>query len=120
MPSKRRTRHRAARSSLVCAVTTRWDIFSRLLKKTHMLRCARSPRVNVLPMYASARRFFARLASEIFLSSLQSKFFRTLSGRFHAALILFFLVLVHGTAIAKGAPEVSVQYALTSPLFEGV
>jgi hypothetical protein len=26
----------------------------RLLKKTHMLRCAQSPRVNVLPMYASA------------------------------------------------------------------
>ena len=35
---------------------------------------AQSPRVNVLPMYASARRFFARLASEIFLSSLQSAF----------------------------------------------
>jgi hypothetical protein len=30
---------------------------SRLLKKTHMLRCAQSHRVNVLPMYASARRF---------------------------------------------------------------
>ena len=26
----------------------------RLLKKTHMLRCAQSPRVNVLPMYASS------------------------------------------------------------------
>jgi hypothetical protein len=39
---------------------------SRLLKKTHMLRCAQSPRVNVLPMYASARRFFARLASGSF------------------------------------------------------
>jgi hypothetical protein len=39
-----------------------------------MLRCAQSPRYNVLAMYASARRFFARLASEIFLSSLQSSF----------------------------------------------
>jgi 16S rRNA G1207 methylase RsmC len=29
-------------------------------------------------MYASARRFFARLGSEIFLSSLQSGFFITL------------------------------------------
>ena len=47
----------------------RW--ISRLLKKTHMLRCAQSPRSNVLAVYASARRFFARLASEIFLSSLQ-------------------------------------------------
>ena len=47
---------------------------SRLLKTTHMLRCAQSPRSNVLGMYASARRFFARLASEIVLSSLPSKF----------------------------------------------
>jgi hypothetical protein len=46
----------------------------RLLKKTHMLRCAQSSRVNVPPMYASARRFVARLASEIFLSSLPSGF----------------------------------------------
>ena len=30
---------------------------SRLLKKTHMLRCAQSPRYNVLAKYASARRF---------------------------------------------------------------
>jgi hypothetical protein len=53
---------------------------SRLLKKTHRLRCARSPRFNVLAMYASARRIFARLASEIFLSSLQSELFSTLLG----------------------------------------
>jgi len=45
-----------------------------------MLRYAQSSRVNVLPMYASARRFFARLASEIFLSSLQFGFF-SLGGR---------------------------------------
>jgi len=47
---------------------------SRLLKKTHMLRCAQLPRSNVPPKYASARRFFARLASEIFLTSLQTDF----------------------------------------------
>jgi hypothetical protein len=41
-----------------------------------MLRCAQSPLVNVPPQYASSRRSFARLASEIFLSSLQSGFFR--------------------------------------------
>ena len=29
---------------------------------------------NVLPKYAFAHRFFARLASEIFLSSLQTEF----------------------------------------------
>jgi hypothetical protein len=38
-----------------------------------MLRCAQSPRSNVLVKYASARRFFARLASQIFLSSLQTQ-----------------------------------------------
>ncbi len=32
-------------------------------------------RSNVAPKYASARRFFARLASEIFLISLQKAFF---------------------------------------------
>jgi hypothetical protein len=42
------------------------ELLSRLLKKTHMLRCAQSPRYNVLAKYASARRFFARLASESF------------------------------------------------------
>jgi NitT/TauT family transport system substrate-binding protein len=40
-----------------------------------MLRCAQSPRSNVLLKYASALRFFARLASEIFLSSLRAEFF---------------------------------------------
>jgi hypothetical protein len=38
-----------------------------------MLRCAQSPRSNVLVKYASARQFFARLASQIFLSSLQTQ-----------------------------------------------
>ncbi len=55
-------------------VTDIW-VASRLLQKTHMLRCAQSPRSNVPPKYASARRFFARLASEIFLTSLQPVFF---------------------------------------------
>ena len=43
---------------------------NRLLKKTHILRCARSARYNALAQYASARRFFPRLGSELFLSSL--------------------------------------------------
>ncbi len=70
---------------------------SRLLKKTHMPtayfkqafrivalnRCgnhsrSKGSRSNVLPMYVSARRFFARLASEIFLTSLQTAFFNKL------------------------------------------
>jgi hypothetical protein len=54
------------------------DHTSRLLKKTHMLRCAKSSRFNVLAKYASARRVFARLASEIFLSSLQTECFSNL------------------------------------------
>jgi hypothetical protein len=45
------------------------------LKKAHSLRCAQSARYNVLAMYASARRLFARLASEIFLSNLHSNIF---------------------------------------------
>jgi hypothetical protein len=43
-----------------------------------MLRCVKSPRYNVLVKYASARRFFTRLASKIFLSSLQAEFFSNL------------------------------------------
>ncbi len=50
----------------------------RPLKKAHLFRCAQSPRSNVLPKYASARRFLARLASEIFLTSLQAPFFNNL------------------------------------------
>jgi hypothetical protein len=45
-----------------------------------MLRCAQSPRSNVVPKYTCARRFIARLASETFLSSLQSEFFINLLG----------------------------------------
>jgi hypothetical protein len=44
-----------------------------LLKKPQMRRCVQLPRSNVLIEYASARQFFARLASEIFLSSLQTE-----------------------------------------------
>ena len=52
---------------------------SRPLKKTHMLRCAQSIRFNVPPEYVSAYRSFARLASDIFLSSLQDTFYHTFS-----------------------------------------
>jgi len=41
---------------------------------------SKQSRSNVLPKYASARRFFARLASEIFLTSLQTAFFNNLLG----------------------------------------
>jgi hypothetical protein len=41
-----------------------------------MRRCAQSSRSNVAPEYASARRSIARLASEIFLSSLPRVFAR--------------------------------------------
>jgi hypothetical protein len=42
----------------------------RLLKKTHMLRCARPTRSNVPQRVRLRSSIFARLASEIFLSSL--------------------------------------------------
>jgi hypothetical protein len=63
-----------------------------------MLRCAQSPRSNVLPKYASSPacperkpkdRFFARLASETFLSSLQSEFFsKLLANTFEIDVVL--------------------------------
>jgi hypothetical protein len=43
-----------------------------------MLRCAQSPRVKVLLMYASARRFFARLASGSFWAACKRLFFSDL------------------------------------------
>ena len=42
-----------------------------LLKKAHLFRCARITRSNVLPEYACAREFIARLASGTFLIRLQ-------------------------------------------------
>ncbi len=39
---------------------------------------SKQSRSNVPPEYASARRFFERLASEIFLTSLQTAFFNNL------------------------------------------
>jgi len=43
--------------------------YRRLLKKTHMLRCAQRPRSSLPARYASARQLFARLASELFEQS---------------------------------------------------
>jgi hypothetical protein len=43
-----------------------------------MLCCAKSPHYNVPDKYASVRRFFARRASKIFLSSLQTEFLSSL------------------------------------------
>jgi hypothetical protein len=48
------------------------------MKKAHLLRCARTARSNVLLKYASARGFFARLASGTFLTRLETEFFNTL------------------------------------------
>ena len=48
---------------------------SRLLKKTHMLRCAQSiSRPTYMPRVRLRSSIFARLASEAFLSSLQRVF----------------------------------------------
>ena len=44
---------------------------SSLLKKAHLFRCARITRSNVLPEYACAREFIARLASGAFLIRLR-------------------------------------------------
>jgi hypothetical protein len=47
-----------------------------LLKKAHLFRCARITHSNVLPEYACAREFIARLASGRFLTRLQERAFR--------------------------------------------
>ena len=44
-----------------------------LLKKAHLFRCTRIARSNVLPEYACAREFIARLAAGTFLIRLQEK-----------------------------------------------
>jgi len=41
---------------------------------------SKQSRSNVLSQYADPRRFFARLTSEIFLTSLQTAFFNQLSS----------------------------------------
>ena len=53
---------------------------SSLLKKTHMLRCAQSPRVNVLPMYASARRFSRASPLDLFEQPARGFFSNLLAG----------------------------------------
>jgi hypothetical protein len=82
-------------TTLIMPFCTAFPAFtSRLLKKTHMPpaclkqafrivaldRCgnhsrSKRSRSNVPPKYADPRRFFARLDSEIFLTSLQTAFF---------------------------------------------
>jgi len=48
---------------------------SSLLKKDHLFRCARITRFNVLPEYACAREFIARLAPGAFLIRLREMLF---------------------------------------------
>ena len=47
-----------------------------LLKKAHLFRCALITRSNVLPEYACARGFIARLASGTFLIRLQERVYK--------------------------------------------
>ena len=58
-------------------------------------------------MYASARRFFARLASEIFLSSLKSEIFNPDCGAAYARL-----------ALAKAAALVPASRPNTAPFIK--
>jgi predicted aminopeptidase len=68
---------------------------STLLKKPHRIRCAQSSRCDVLAVYASARRLIARLASEIFLSSVQdSDSFR--SARLRGSVLVVLALVLPG------------------------
>src|SRR3989338_4181438 len=53
-----------------CYSLQREQGLARLLKKAHLLRCARPPRSDVLLKYACARRFLVRLVPGTFLTSL--------------------------------------------------
>jgi len=73
---------------------------SSLLKKAHLLRCARISRSDVLPEYACAREFIARLASGTFLIRLRERVFRQSLGEM--LLVLFVGFVLSGCAAAVG------------------
>jgi NitT/TauT family transport system substrate-binding protein len=77
-----------------------------------MLRCAQSPRSNVLTKYASARRFFARLASEIFLSSLQAKFLQQPPSRCIANPLRILASFRPGTSKFSGLRKIQAMHSL--------
>jgi hypothetical protein len=84
-----------------------------LLKKPHMLRCARSLRSDVPAKYACAEpvlsgpkdRFFARLASEIFLSSLKTELFSTFVRAYASNTRAMVLQLGRRVLVAISLPE---------------
>jgi hypothetical protein len=72
--------------------------FRTLLKKAHLFRFARTTCSNVLPEYASARGFVARLASGTFLIRLQEKMFRQSLGEMFV--ISYVALMLSGCAAA--------------------
>jgi hypothetical protein len=73
-----------------------------LLKKAHLFRCARITRSNVLPEYACARGFIARLASGTFLTRLRE---RVYEDNLREMILVGCVALMLGGCAAAVAPD---------------
>jgi hypothetical protein len=89
--------------------------FRTLLKKAHLFRWARITHSNVLPEYACARGFVARLPSGTFLIRLQERMFRqSLGEMFFVWCVALFLsgcaaaVATDGEIVSTENPETAV------------
>src|SRR5438309_1932413 len=85
-----------------------------LLKKAHLFRCARITRSNVLPEYACAREFIARLASETFLIRLWERVFRQSVGEMLFVWCVAFMLSGCAAAVAPDAEVASTENQETS------
>ena len=87
---------------------------SSLLKKAHLFRCARITRSNVLPEYACAREFIARLASGAFLIRLRGRVFQQTIGEVLFVGCLGFILSGCAAAMATDGEIASAENSETS------
>jgi hypothetical protein len=87
---------------------------SSLLKKAHLFRCARITRSNVLPEYACAREFIARLASGTFLIRLRERVFRQSLGEMLFVGCVGFMLCGCAAAVATDGEIASTESPETS------
>ena len=85
-----------------------------LLKKAHLFRCTRTTRSNVLPEYACARGFVARLASGTFLIRLQERVFRQSLGEMLVVWCLAVMLSGCAAAVATDGEIASTENLETS------
>lgn len=82
---------------------------SSLLKRAHLFRCARTTRSNVLPEYACAREFIARLASGTFLIRLRERVFRQSVGEMVFVGCVGFMLCGCATAVTSDGEITSTE-----------